>query len=448
MAAGLDPEPALPALRSLADSLLAGIEIPPLGLVRQRLDPPRLNDIEGATRAAVGRAIEGQAPKTVAIGVGSRGIANLQAIVRTTVATFRAAGWDPFIVPAMGSHGAADAAGQAAVLAGYGIDEAGVGTRVEATMETVVVGEAAGIPVHVDRNAHEAGAIFLVARVKPHTSFHGPVESGPTKMCAIGLGKQAGAGIMHAAGIAGLRDRIRPAARLLHQRGLLVGALGIVENQRDQTALIEGLTGAEVGAAAEERLLEQARRLMPKLPFDELDVLIIDQMGKDVSGSGMDTNVINRMRLIGEEEPPGLHVTAIVACDLSDGAHGNAMGIGLADFIPARLLAKVDLAALYANGLTAGLVGVERVQLPIILPTCRDAIRAAVATCGKDPGSPLKLAWIRDTLHTETLGASPALLEEARRREDLEIVAGARPLPFDESGELPRLEAALTLPLG
>lgn len=439
MAAGLNPEPALPALRQLADSLLAGVQLPPLGIVRQRLDPPRLDAIEAATRKAVERVIAGQAPRPVAIGVGSRGIANLQVIVATTVGAFKGAGWDPFIVPAMGSHGAADAAGQARVLASYGIDEEGVGVPVRATMETVVAGEAGGVPVHVDRNAHEAGAIFLVARIKPHTSFHGPVESGPTKMCAIGLGKQAGASIMHAAGIAGLRDRIRPAARLLHERGLLLGAVGIVENQRDETALIEGLTGAEIGAEAEERLLEKARSLMPKLPFERLDVLIVDQMGKDVSGSGMDTNVINRMRLIGEEEPAGVQITAIVACDLSPGAHGNAMGIGLADFIPARLLAKVDLAALYANGLTAGLVGVERVQLPITLPTCRDAIRAAVATCGKDPGTPLKVAWIRDTLHTETLGASPSLLEEARGRADLEIVADANPLPFDGEGELPKL---------
>lgn len=378
----------------------------------------------------------GQAPARVAVGVGSRGIANLRLIVRTVVATLRECGWDPFVVPAMGSHGAADAQGQAALLAGYGIDREGVGAEVLATMDTVVVGEAAGVPVHVDRHVHEAGHVFLVARVKPHTSFRGEVESGPAKMCAVGLGKQPGARIMHSAGTAGLRDRIQPAARLLEARGLLAGALAIVENQRDQTALVSGLAPAQVGAAEEAALLARARELMPRLPFERLDLLIVDRLGKDVSGSGLDSNVINRMRLIGEAEPPGLAITAIAVMDLTEATHGNAMGLGLADFIPARLLAKVDLAAFYTNALTAGIVGVERGQIPITMACCRDAIRAALATCGKDPGEPRRVAWIRDTLHTETLAVSPILLEEARGREDLEVIGEPAPLRFDAEGEL------------
>ena len=426
----------MPGLRRLADSLFPHVEIPEVGIIRQRIDPPRLLEIGEAVAAEVGRAIAGQAPRRVAVGVGSRGIANLQLIVRTTIGTLREAGWDPFIVPAMGSHGAADAEGQAAVLAGYGIDEARVGAPVRATMETVIVGEATGVPIHVDRYAHEAGSIFLVARVKPHTSFHGEVESGPAKMCAVGLGKQAGARTMHARGIAGLRERIQPAARLLHSKGLLAGALGIVENQRDETALIRGLTPEQVGGAEEAALLERSRELMPRLPFEQIDVLIVDRLGKDVSGSGLDSNVINRMRLIGEPEPAGLAITSIAVMDLTAATHGNAMGLGLADFIPARVLGKVDLAALYANALTAGIVGVERGQIPITMATCRDAIRAALATCGRDAGHPVRLAWIRDTLHTETLAVSPALLAEARERPDLDVTGDLRPMLFDAAGEL------------
>src|SRR6266536_2934005 len=236
MTHSLDTRPLLPMLRELGARLLVP-ELPPVAMVRQRVEAPRLDGIEGATRVEVARVLA-------------------------------VAGWQPFIVPAMGSHGAATAAGQAAVLAGYGITEERVGAPVRATMETVVVGEALpGVPWHADRLAVEAGAVFLVARVKPHTSFRGPVESGPAKMCAIGLGKQPGAQVMHAAGAAGLTERVPAAARLAERSRLLLGALAIVENQRDQTALVRGLAAAEVGAGGESELLETARSLMARIPF-------------------------------------------------------------------------------------------------------------------------------------------------------------------------------------
>jgi hypothetical protein len=432
----LDPTPLRPMLRELAARLLVP-ELPPVAMVRQRVEAPRLDDIEGATGAEVARVLagSGRTPGPVAVGVGSRGIANLEPIVRATVAALWAAGWQPFIVPAMGSHGAASAAGQAAVLAGYGITEERVGAPVRATMETVVLGEALpGVPWHADRLAVEAGAVFLVARVKPHTSFRGPVESGPAKMCAIGLGKQPGAQVMHAAGAAGLTERVPAAARLAERSGLLLGALAIVENQRDQTALVRGLAAAEVGTGGESELLETARSLMPRIPFAEIDVLVVDQMGKDVSGTGMDTNVINRFRIVGREESGAPFIQAIAVMDLTARTHGNAMGIGNADYVPARLLAKVDLEALYTNTITAGQIAIERPHLPMVLADGRDAVRAAVTAVGK-PASETRLAWIHDTLHTELMAVSPALLEEARAL-DLEVLGEPAPLPFDAAGEL------------
>lgn len=428
----LDPTPLLPGLRRLAGSLLEGIEPPPVALVRQRLDPPVLAgaDLDAAVAAEVRRALDGVAPRRVAVGVGSRGIAGIGHIAGRVVATLRELGFDPFVVPAMGSHGAATAEGQARVLADHGIDPA----LVRATMETGVAGEVDGVPVHVDREVLDAGAVFLVNRVKPHTSFRGDVESGLAKMAAVGMGKQPGARHMHSRGPAGLRELIPAAAQLLAGHGLLLGGLGIVENQRDETAMVRGLAGAEIGGEAETALLDEARGLMPGLPFADLDVLVIDRIGKDVSGAGIDTNVVGRMRVIGQPEPEPLTVTAIVALDLTDASHGNAMGIGTADFTTARLLAKVDLEALYTNALTAGVIGIRRMVIPCVMPTDLAAVCAAISCRGRD--APLRLAWIADTLHTELVGVSPALLDEARGRDDLEVVREAAPMPFDAEGRL------------
>jgi len=434
----LDPTPLLPGLQRLAGRLLEGVEPPPVALLRQRLDSPTLADadLETAVADEVRRAVTGLAPRRVAVGVGSRGITGIGQIAGAAIGTLRALGFDPFVVPAMGSHGAATAEGQAELLAGYGIDP----TLVRATMETEVVGEVDGVPVHVDRNVVEAGAVFVINRVKPHTSFRGPVESGLAKMCAIGLGKQPGARHMHSRGPGGLRDRIPAAARLLAGRGLLLGGLAIVENQRDRTALVRGLTAAEIGGEAEAALLTEARRLMPRIPFDDLDVLVIDRIGKDVSGAGIDTNLVGRMRVVGQPEPDPPGPIAIVALDVTHASHGNAMGIGTADFTTARLLGKIDFEALYTNALTAGVIGIQRMTIPCVMPTDLAAVCAAISSRGRD--APLRLAWIADTLHTELLGVSPALLDEARSRPDLEVAGELAPMPFDAGGGLRPLERA------
>jgi hypothetical protein len=430
------PGPSSPA--PLAALLPAGLTPPPVGLLRQRFEAPVECDPEAAAEretAAILRAVH-RAPGAVAVGVGSRGVANLEALVRGAVRALRAAGWDPFIVPAMGSHGAATAEGQAQVLAGYGVTEARVGAPVRATMETVVAGEVDGLPIHLDALAAAAGAVFLVCRVKPHTDFRGRWESGLAKMAAIGLGKQAGAQVIHSAGVPGLRDLMPRAARLLAAQGLLLGGLAAVENQRDQTAFVRGVPAAGVAGELEAELLERARDLMPRLPFDRLDVLVVDRMGKDISGTGLDTNVLNRMRIVGEPEPEGLHIAAIAVLELTAASHGNAIGVGLADFIPERLRRQVDAGATYANSLTAGIVGLERAKLPMTMPTDRDAVLAAISARGRPAREPLELAWIADTLHTEVLAVTEPLWRAALGRPDLEQLAQPRPMPFGPDGRL------------
>ncbi|MEP7104295.1 MAG: DUF2088 domain-containing protein [Chloroflexota bacterium] len=411
-------------------------EVPAVGLLRQLFEAPVEPDPEAAAERETAAVLSSarRAPGSVAVGVGSRGVANLEALVRGAVRTLRAAGWDPFIVPAMGSHGGATAEGQVAVLAGYGVTEVSVGAPVRATMDTVVVGEVDSLPVHHDALAAAAGASFLVCRVKPHTDFHGRWESGLAKMAAIGMGKRSGAQVMHSAGVPGLRDLVPQAARLLAGQGRLLGGLAAVENQRDQTALVRGVPAAGIAGDLETELLERARKLMPRLPFDRLDVLVVDRMGKDISGTGLDTNVLNRMRIVGEPEPEGLHVVAIAVLELTAASHGNAIGVGLADFIPERLRRQIDVPATYANSLTAGIVGLERAKLPMTMPSDRDAVLAAISARGRPPGEPLALAWIADTLHTEVVAVTQPLWRAAEGR--LERLAEPRPMPFGPDGRL------------
>jgi len=442
--------PALPRLAEVAELLYGGRALPAVAPVRQHIDTAFIAN--PASEAAA--AVEAWARKSrrargpIAVGVGSRGIAGIEGLVRSTVQALKAAGFAPFIVPAMGSHAGATGEAQAATLAGFGITEETMGVPVQATMDTAEIGEVDGIPVYMDRNVVACGGVFLVCRIKPHTDFTGPIESGLSKMCAIGLGKQRGAQTMHSAGVRGLREVMPRAAQLAAERGILAGGLAVVENQLDQTAIVRVIDGPDVGGPIEIDLLAMAYRLLPRIPFDQLDVLVIDRMGKEISGTGIDSNVINRLRVSGEPEPGGLKITHVVVLDLTDASHGNAGGIGLADFITARLFGKVDLAWTYTNGLTAGITGVLRVHLPVILPTDRDAVVAAHSACGRAEGEPVRLAWIQDTLHTETFAVSEALLPEIQTREDLDQLDSPGPMPFDANGRLQPLADWMTTSRG
>ncbi len=362
----------------------------------------------------------------IAITAGSRGIAAMPAVLRASIEWLRSAGVEPFIVPAMGSHGGATAMGQLKLLAELGISEATMGCPILSSMEVVALGQLSdGTPVVMDRYAAEADGVLAINRVKAHTSFKAEIESGLAKICALGLGKRQGAEYVHCRGVVGLRTMIVPMARMVVERGRVLGGLAILEDARDETADIVALPPAEIGGPGEAALLERSKALMARLPFDELEVLVVDEIGKTISGTGMDTNVIGRLRINGEEEPASPRIAVIVALDLHPASQGNANGVGLADLIPARLARKIDFATTYINNLTSGLIGLRKGALPITMPTPRDTIAMALKVCGQPDLGAIRLARIRNTLFLEELLVSPALLPEVAAHPQLELLGPA-----------------------
>lgn len=410
------------------------IPLPPVWTVRQVMEAPVLLDIEGAVRQAVD--ILWQDPRlrpgaSVAVGVGSRGINHLLRIVRTTVDELQRRGANPFLVPAMGSHGGATAEGQVEVLAGYGITPESVGVPIRATMDVAQVGTLEdGYPVYFDCNALAADAVLVINRIKPHTDFIGEIESGIAKMCAIGLGKQKGASLIHNFGADGLREIMPRIARKLVETVNIVGGVAIIENPFGQTAEIHPLRAADVAREREKELLCRARELCPRLPFKSLDVLVIDQMGKDISGTGMDTHVIGRARMpsIPENRWDGPDVRMICVLDLTDRTHGNAAGLGLADITTRRLIERVDFAATFMNYRTSGEGCAYRARIPIVLENAEEAVKAAIALCGRGRWEKVRLARIRNTEFVQMLEVSESLVEEVRHNPHLQIVAEAHPL--------------------
>ncbi len=391
--------------------------LPQLYQVRRVAQPPPPFDIEVEAAAqfdAIGLAAQLRPGMSIAVTAGSRGIHDIVPVLRAVVNYLKAADTRPFLVPAMGSHGGATAAGQVEMLSDLGITEATVGCPIRATMETVVVGQLAdGTPAYMDRNAYEADGVIAVNRIKPHTDFHGVIESGLAKILVIGLGKRRGAENVHRFGPTGLRRLIPELAELIVGTSKVLAGLAILEDAHEQTAALAALPAAEIGGAGEHALLQRAYALMGRLPFDRLDVLVVNELGKNISGTGMDSNILGRMRIPGEPEPTSPQITVVVALDLTEASHGNASGLGLADLIGARLARKIDFRATYINSLTSGLGGVQRTMLPMALPTDRDAIAAALHCCAQPDEAQVRLARIRNTLALQELWITRALLEEA-----------------------------------
>jgi hypothetical protein len=408
------------------EDLASDIPLPPLYRVRQHWDTQPHVDVTEVVRTQL-EAVRLRAQITpgmrVAVTAGSRGIRDMVPMVQTCVAWLRDAGAEPFIVPAMGSHGGATAAGQTRLLADLGITEVTMGCPIQATMEVVKLGHLDdGTPVYLDRHAAEADGILVVNRIKPHTSFKADIESGLAKMCAVGLGKRLGAEMLHRRGVVGLRTLLVPMARMVVTRGKVLAGLALLENAHEQTAAIVALPPAEIGGAGEAHLLERSKTLMARLPFDQLDVLVIDEIGKDISGTGMDTNVIGRLRIPGEPEPAIPQIMVIVALDLTEASHGNATGVGLADLIPAQLAYKIDFATTYINNMTSGLIGLRKGALPMTLPTPRATIATALRMCGQPDLNAIRLVRIPNTLLLEELRVSPALLPEVAASPSLELL--------------------------
>jgi len=373
----------------------------------------------------------------VAITAGSRGIANIQVIIRAIVEYLSGLGAEPFVVPAMGSHGGGTAQGQQQVLESYGITEEFIGCPIRAGMETVVVCRTAeGFPVHFDRHAYRADHVLVCGRVKPHTAFVGDVESGLMKMMLIGLGKCNGATVYHRA----IQDYsfgqiIRSVAREIFQKCHIVAGLAIVENAYDRTARIEAVRPEEF-ETRERELLVLAKKWLARLPFKYVDVLLIDKMGKNISGVGFDANVVGRKyhdHKAAENEFP--KVKRIAVRGLTEETHGNAIGIGLAEFCKSQLLRDTDSATVRLNCLVSGHVSAG--MPPMDFETDREMLQAALSTIGMADPPEGKLLWIDNTLQLAEVECSAAYLDEARRRDDLEILTELRELPFDAEGNLP-----------
>ncbi len=400
--------------------------------VDQVFDAPKVPDIPAAVSHALetsGMLAAMNAGDTVAVGVGSRGIANLPEIVRAVVARLRAAGLEPYCVPAMGSHGGATAEGQIGMLAFLGVTEASVGAPIKATMEVREIGNLpdGGPALCQGVDSMAADHALLVSRIKPHTDFRSHLESGPSKMCVIGLGKQQGAAMMHAGGGANFQRYLEPAARVYETNSNFVGAVCPIENAYDETAEIVGLSAADVGTAREAECQARAKQLMASLPFPEIEVLTVRDLGKNISGTGMDTNIISRLMIPRQPEDFGqIDVAVIAVLDLTEETHGNISGLGLANITTARVAEKTDWVATYTNAITSGIFGMFRTSLPITMPDDRRAIMAALRGCAYPPET-ARMVFIRDTLTLDKLFVSPSLRQAVEEHPRLSL-AGEIPL--------------------
>jgi hypothetical protein len=416
-------------------------QYPHIFRVRQSFQSPTLpiNEIPATVSAELSRLNLGQRVKpgqSVAITAGSRGVANIALIIKAAVEHFQSLGAVPFVVPAMGSHGGGTAEGQRELIEGYGITEAYCGCPIRASMETVVVCQAAeGFPVHFDKHAFGADHVLVVGRVKPHTNFVGDIESGLMKMMLIGLGKHAGAKIYHRAILNySFGQIVRSVAREVLSKCRIVAGIGVVENAYDQTAKIQAVAPHEF-EDREKELLVLAKAWIPRLPFKTCDILLLDQIGKNISGSGMDTNVVGRKfndHVAAEHEWP--KIKRIIVRDLTEATHGNATGIGMAEFCRSRCVEKMNVKITRINCLTGG--HPTAAMAPLDYPTDRQCLDEALPTIGLTEPPNAKLMWAHNTLDVAEVECSAAYLNEARERPDLEIIKDPRPMPFDVTGNL------------
>ncbi|MGG2480307.1 nickel pincer cofactor-dependent isomerase, group 22 [Brevibacillus borstelensis] len=419
------------------------MNFPKMIKIRQRFTGPVVADIDGTVSKQLDSAGLKQNVKPgmqVAITAGSRGIANIHLIIRAVVRELRQMGAEPFIVPTMGSHGGATAKGQVEVLESLGITEAFCGAPIRSSLEVEQIGQTEeGMPVYVDKNALAADGIILMGRVKVHTDFKSPIgiESGLMKMAAIGLGKHKQALLIHSHGVTGIRDIMPKVARVMLARTKILCGIAIVENAFEQTALIEAIPTAQI-EARERELLAESAALMPKLPAEEIDILIVDEVGKNYSGTGMDTNIIGRLRIQGTPEPQSPRIKYIIASDLSEASHGNGLGIGLADLTTQRFFDKLDFKAMNENVITSTFLA--RASIPIVLESDRAALAAALrANWGVEPEK-ARIMRIPSTLHLEYLYVSEALLPEVTELPHVEVVGELAELEFDDQGYLPKMQ--------
>jgi hypothetical protein len=423
------------------EQIPAGVRVPStvprMARVHQRFRRPRVEDVPAAVRTELRRLDLGSRIRRgsrIAVTAGSRGIRDIVPILRATVEEIRAAGGDSLVVAAMGSHGGGTEEGQRRVLQHLGITPESVGAPVATSMETVELGRTRnGLVAYCDRNAAACDAILAVNRIKPHTGFSHPFGSGLMKMLGVGLGKAPGATQIHQQGPPQMASAIREIAESVIGTGCVIGGLAIIENAYDETARLVAVPAEQI-PDAEVELFPEARALMPQLPVDRMDLLIVDEVGKNYSGTGMDVNVIGRWRIAGLAEPEVPHAERIIALRLSEESEGNAQGIGLADFTTRALVDQIDFASTYLNCIVSTYV--QRGMLPMVLATDRDAIFAALGSLGIPDPPRARIVRVPNTLHLEEVWVSEPLVEGLRGQPHIAAVGPAEPLRFDGLGRL------------
>lgn len=388
------------------------VKLPEMARIRKVTSAPLLEDIPSEVRKQVALISSSVLQnRRIAITAGSRGINNMPVILRTLVEELKKRGAKPFIVPAMGSHGGATAEGQREVLETLGITSESVGVPIESSMEVVQVGTTnQGIPVYVDKNAAQADGVIVVNRVKAHTEFSGEIESGLFKMMVIGLGKYKGASTAHTHALRnGYAKVFKEIGEVVLQKIPVLFGLAILENCYEETAEIHSVAAVDF-YPREKELLVKAKELMMRLPVKKLDLLIIDEIGKTFSGSGMDTNVVGRIMVYGQEEYSEPDIIRILVRDLNENSHGNATGIGIADFTTKKLVEKIDWPSTNLNCITA--CAPEKARLPVVLDNDREAIQAALATIGLEDTSEARVIHIKNTLDLSEMEISASLWAE------------------------------------
>jgi hypothetical protein len=411
---------------------------PKMVKIRQEFKTTPIRDIPSTVRSELARLRlqETIAPgSSVAITAGSRGVANMATVLSTVVNELKKIGARPFIVPAMGSHGGATPEGQKMVLKKYGITEETMGVPIKSSMEVVEIGSTPdGLPVFLDKHASQADHIGVVNRVKPHTDFKAPIESGLMKMMTIGLGKQKGADLYHRGVVQySYYQIVVSVAREVIKRSPIAFGLALVENQRDETALIRAVPPREI-EETDRKLLRTAKRLMPRIPFDQIDILIVDQIGKEISGAGMDPNVIGRHVVPFAKVPPKPKILRIFVRDLSADSYGNAIGIGMADFTTKRLVEKMDRNPTYMNCITG--CTPEAARIPVYFDSDREVLDAALRSLGLVEPENARIVHIADTLRLEEMEISEAMVAEAEEMTNLTVIAKSHPVTFDGNGNL------------
>jgi hypothetical protein len=411
---------------------MEGLPVPLMYRIAQDFQLPEVDDVPAAVRAEIDTlnlSASVRSGDTVAITAGSRSITDLVPALSTIIDSLRSMGAQPFIVPAMGSHGGGTAEGQSALLARYGITEDSLGCPVRSSMEVVSLGmTGAGLPILFDKHARDADHVVIVNRVKPHTRFTAPIESGIVKMCLIGLGKAEGARVYHRAiDRYGWKDVYGQAFPIVAEKAPLLFGLALVENARKKIAAVAGLRPDRF-LVEEPLLLGRARDLMASIPVSDIDLLIVDEMGKDISGTGMDTNVTGR------KEGRSSIARRIFVRDLSAGAGGNSLGIGLADFTTRRLVAKIDHHAMYLNARTA--YRTDACKIPMTFDADLDALETAAFMCGIDDPAQLRVVWIKNTLDLGTFLVSKACLRDLGKDRSLTIDPEPVPVSIDSDRNL------------